>query len=53
MSLNAWLSLSFTAPTVVAYGLWCGERLPRFRRYAAVIGVVAFVVAVAIDGFFE
>lgn len=53
MSLNAWLSLSFTLPTALAYGLWCMGRLPRLRRLMAVAGVVAFLVAVVVDGFFE
>ena len=53
MSINAWLSVFFTLPTLVAYGLWCIERLPRLRRFMAVAGVFAFVLAVVVDGFFE
>jgi hypothetical protein len=53
MSLNAWLCVAFTTPTLSAYGLYCTERLPRFRRFMAVAGVLAFMVAVVIDGFFE
>jgi hypothetical protein len=53
MSLNAWLSLSFTVPAFVAYSLWCAERMPRLRSFIGVVGVLAFVAALVIDGFFE
>jgi hypothetical protein len=53
MPINAWLSALFTLPTLLAYGLWCTERLPRLRRFMAVAGVFAFVLAVVVDGFFE
>lgn len=53
MTLDAWLCVSFTLPTVIAYTLWCVSRMPRMRRVLAVTGVVAFFVAVVINGFFE
>ena len=53
MTLDAWLCISFTLPTVLAYALWCVGWLPRARRTLAVVGVIAFFVAVVINGFFE